>query len=140
MRAASLKLSSCRNFRRGREFHVDVTAQPSAQVLGVAIEGGCHLGGLLAPQRLHEHGGVAQVRIHPHLGDGDRHVLKRRIGDLGLGQDLHQSVAGQFAGAELPLTGALGRAFAGWWGVFHQEAFEHPGTRIGRASTGRAGF
>ncbi len=102
------------------------------------VQGGDHLRRANPAQRLDEADGVAQVRAHPHLAQGDGDPLQRGIVDGLVAEDVHQRVAHQFAGAELtlgrpgggaPVIGGAGRH--GW-------ARKRPGARIER-ERGKAG-
>src|SRR5690606_17851195 len=57
--------------------------------------------------------GVLQVRREPRLGDRDRDALEIGVPELLVGEDVHERVAHELAGAELALGGAFGGGRAG---------------------------
>jgi len=107
------------------ELHVDAVAQAATQELGVAVQRRDHDRGFLVAQpagaqRLDIHLSLAQVGRHAHLGDGDRYAGHVRVLQFLGAQHFHQSMADQFARAQL----ALRRTFqdletARLWSVFH---------------------
>ncbi len=55
---------------------------------------------VLAEQRLYEHGGVAQIGRHPHLGDRDEMAGQRIVMDVAAHQDIAQRMAHLLGDAE----------------------------------------
>ncbi len=97
---------------------------------------------MLAAERLDEADGVAQVRRHPHLGDGDRDAGQIGIGQVFLAQDLDQGVTHQLARAQLALAGsghggAAGRLWRGSMGIAGHEIGLGPWRRNVRGPKGR---
>src|SRR5262245_35616945 len=95
-------------FQSRRIFHAHPLRDLALEVGGVLPQRLQHRLLVLAEQRLHEDGGVAQVRRHAHLGDADQMRLQDVVMNVAALEQLAQHMADLLADAEQTDRAAFG--------------------------------
>src|SRR5688572_20564548 len=95
-------------FQVGGIFGVHPLGHLAAQIAHVLAQGLQHVLLVGAKQGLHEHGGVAKIGRHPHLGDRDTVAGERLVMDVAAHQYLGQGMTDLLADAQQADRAAFG--------------------------------